>query len=248
MSAPPSGTPTTRVGLLGAYGTGTNWAQATLRKSGVPRYETAGVAPGSGQLIRQLFKHYVIEADTVSILEPPADVLFLCLVKSPLFWILSIARMLAADVMPHPMRELMGMELSQMIRAPATMVSARRELGGDAFVHAANLPDLWNQYARGYLHYLPQERVHLMPYEVAARAPTSAFHALLDRVGRDRASLVIHTERRMGIGHDLQGAQAYYRDDRNRLTPFAKSDIDFVDANIDHRLLAAIGYLPDGSI
>ncbi len=234
--------------MLGAYGTGTNWAKATLTKSRVALYESAGVDREGGRLIRHVFKHYVVEPETLSILKPPENALFVCLVKSPLFWFASIQRMLAANLVPGPMRALKGLDLSSLIRAPASMVSARRELGGNAFVEAHNLPDLWNRYALGYLRHLPAERVHLMPYEATVRDPAAAFHAILDRVGFERSALELHSERRMGTGHGLSDAQAYYGDDRNRLAPFSDRDLAFVHQHIDGRLMTELGYRADGSI
>ncbi len=233
--------------ILGAYGTGTNWMVATLRKSGVSLYSKAGIDRDTGELVRHFFKHYVIEPDTLEILRPPSNALFVCLVKSPLFWILSLERMLSANRMQGPMRKLCGLGLSSLVRAPATMVSARREITDGATLNATDLPDLWNRYAAGYLRRLPRERTHIVPYELAVRDPDACFHPILDRVGIAREALVIHTERRMKIGHDLAEARAYYADDRNRLAPFAEADIDFVQQRIDGDLLTAMGYEPDGS-
>ena len=234
--------------LLGAYGTGTNWARATFRKSGITLYEKAGVDPETGELVRHFFKHYVIEADTLSILKPPENAVFVCLVKSPLFWFISLSRMLAAGLMAGPMHRLKGLPMAELIRSPGKMVSARRELGGAAFVQTVDLPELWNQYALGYLHHLPSDRAHFVPYELAVRDPAGMFHAIMDRVGGDRSSLQLHTERRMDTGHGLSDAQAYYGDDRNRRAPFSDRDIAFVENRIDRRLLTELGYRVDGGI
>ncbi len=234
--------------ILGAYGTGTNWAKRTLRESGVAIYEKAGVDRSTGELKRHFFKHYVVEADTISILRPPTDVFFVCLVKSPLFWISSLHRMLAANLVPGAMRTHRSLSLSELIRAPGRMVSARRELGDKTGIETATVPELWNLYALGYTRHLPRERTLVLPYEQAVRNPRPAFEDILGRVGVAGSSLVVHSKRRMGTGHGLHDAQRYYGNDANRLEPFSDSDIAFVDQRTDATLLTELGYRLDGSI
>lgn len=234
---------------LGAYGTGTNWASRTLQLSGAYIYRYAYWDSRIDRPVRHFFKHYIIERDTLSVLRPPDDALFVCLVKSPLFWISSLRRMVAAGLVPaREMSTLSNVDAASFIRAPGTMVGARRESEGSAFVHYENLPDLWNRYARGYLRYLPAERVQVLPYEAAVRDPQAAFGAILDRLGIPRSALKIHTERRFDTGHDLAQAQAYYGDDRNRTSPYGDEDIAFVNEKVDPESLTALGYQPDGSL
>ena len=163
--------------------------------------------------------------------------------------------MLDANIMvARDMRALKGADMSTFVRASGTMVGARRELEGQAFVEYENLPDFWNRYASGYLQNLPSDRTHIMQYETAVSDPRAAFHAILDEVGTPRSALEVYEGRRFGtpdsddgVGHNLAEAQLYYGDERNRLNLFKEADIAFVNEHVDVELLTKLGYQPDGS-
>lgn len=235
---------------LGAYGTGTNYLCRTLERSGLVISNSE--RPNSwNQHNKVVFKHYVIEADTLRVLKPPSSAIYLCIIKNPFFWIQSLKRMAHAGILTaREMKALGDVDVEDFIRSGGTMVGARREVGDDeeARVRYDNLPDLWNRYVRGYLQYLPQEQTLILRYEDILMQPGKYLSLVMEKASASGREIKLYEGRRFqtetepGVGHNHAEALEYYSDAGRRYHEFSDRSIAFMQNNLDSRLMIQFGY------
>ena len=239
---------------LGPYGSGTNFLMITLQASGI--LVTNGPHPNAwNRKYPTVFKHYVIEADSLQILTLPDPCRFVCIVKHPLHWFKSIQNMIASRILPAPsLAALTDSCLSEILRQPGRMVGVHREMKGlskeasaQKFLHYQNLPDLWNQYAKGYSAYLPRSSL-LIPYEQLLFQPQQSFGDLIEELGGNRDDLQLRRERRFqddnhrGEGRDYDEALAYYQQPHYRYEGYSREDLAFIEENINMDSMKIFGY------
>jgi len=141
-------------------------------------------------------------------------------------------------------------DLATFIRAPGTIVGARRECGPDepARVRYAHLPDLWNQYVLGYRRHLPVDQTLILRYEDTLTCPIDTFGRVMDRTGLTRSKIKLYQGRRFqsevssGVGRNYAEAVRYYTDPQNRLKDFNLGDIAFIEQKLDSDMLKHFGY------
>lgn len=239
---------------LGPYGSGTNFLMITLQVSGI--LVTNGPHPNAWNRNHPtVFKHYVIEADSLQILTLPDHARFVCIMKHPLHWFKSIQNMINSGIMPAPsLAVLADASLSEIIRRPGRIVGVHREMEGlsreaaaQKFLHYRHLPDLWNQYAKGYSEHLP-EGSPLVSYEQLLFQPQQTFGDLIEELGGNRGDLQLRHERRFqddnhrGEGRNYDEALACYRQPESRYEGYSRDDLAFVEENINMDSMKIFGY------
>ncbi len=239
---------------LGPYGSGTNFLMITLQNSGI--FVTNGPCPNAWNRNHPtVFKHYVIESDSLEILTLPDPHRFICIVKDPLHWIKSLQHMIVSGIMPAPsLAALADAPLSEIIRKPGRIVGVHRELRGLSEEEAAqkcfqyeHLPDLWNQYVKGYSEHLPGGS-HVIPYERLLFYPRQTFGDLIESLGGDRENLRLRRERRFqneqnrGVGRNYDEALAYYEQPHTRYEGYSSDDLKFIRDTLNSDYMKLFGY------
>lgn len=239
---------------LGPYGSGTNFLINTLEKSGA--FVTNGNESNEwNRFNKTVFKHYVIEKNSLDILTLPENYKFICIYKHPLYWFKSLQRMVHARIMPAiDMAQLGHLSLSDFIRQPGRMVCVEREIEDSEIysekrthVTYQNLPDFWNQYARGYLHYIPANSIRIA-YEHLILEPEKNIEEVICSLNGSCENLVVHKDRRFqndkepGHGRNFYEASAFYNQTNSRYEDYSQEDLEFIKKSLDMEAMLSLGY------